>query len=250
MVRIILRGCGGRMGKMIAEIAAEKPDVNIVAGIDVSDCKLEFPVYKELSDVKEEADVLVDFSTSIGVEKLLEDAIEKKLPCVLCSTGYTPEQLEVIESASSKIAVFRSANMSLGINVITKLLKQAAVILGNEGFDIEIVEKHHRTKLDAPSGTALMLADAMNEALDNANEYVYDRSGRRMLRPDNEIGISAVRGGTIVGEHDVIFAGTDEVITISHQAASRAVFAKGAVVAAGFICGKPAGKYSMDDVIG
>lgn len=238
------------MGKMIAEIVAEKPDVNIVAGIDVSDCKLDFPVYKELSDVKEEADVLVDFSTSIGVEKLLEDAIEKKLPCVLCSTGYTPEQLEVIESASSKIAVFRSANMSLGINVITKLLKQAAVILGNEGFDIEIVEKHHRKKLDAPSGTALMLADAMNEALDNANEYVYDRSGRRMLRPDNEIGISAVRGGTIVGEHDVIFAGTDEVITISHQAASRAVFAKGAVAAAGFICGKPAGKYSMDDVIG
>lgn len=250
MTRIILRGCGGRMGKMIAEIVAEKPEVQIVAGIDISDCKLDYPVYKSLADVVEEADVLVDFSTSIGVEQLLEDAKAKKLPCVLCSTGYTPEQLEVIDKAASEIAVFRSANMSLGINVITKLLKQAAVILGNEGYDIEIVEKHHRRKLDAPSGTALMLADAMNEALDNANEYVYDRSGRRMQRPKNEIGISAVRGGTIVGEHEVIFAGTDEVIEIRHQAASRAVFAKGAVAAAEFICGKPAGKYSMNDVIG
>ncbi len=250
MVRIILRGCGGRMGKMIGEIVSEKPEVKIVAGIDISDCKLDYPVYKELADVREEADVLVDFSTSIGVEKLIEDAISRNIPCVLCSTGYTPEQLAVIDSASSKIAVFRSANMSLGINIITKLLKQAAVILGNEGFDIEIVEKHHKKKLDAPSGTALMLADAMNEALDNANEYVYDRTGRKMTRPKNEIGISAVRGGTIVGEHEVIFAGTDEVIEIKHQAASRAVFAKGAVAAAEFICGKPAGKYSMDDVIG
>ena len=169
---------------------------------------------------------------------------------VLCTTGYSPEQLDRIEAASKNIAILRSANMSLGINTMAKLIQEAARILATNGFDIEVVEKHHNQKLDAPSGTALLLADAMQKVLDEEYEYVYDRSGRRMKRPKNEIGISAVRGGSIVGEHEVIFAGLDEVIEIKHTAYSRAVFAKGAVSAARFLCGKPAGMYDMSAVVG
>jgi 4-hydroxy-tetrahydrodipicolinate reductase len=168
---------------------------------------------------------------------------------VLCTTGFTPEQLKAIDEAGKVIPVLKSANMSMGINLISKLIKEAAVILADAGFDIEIVEKHHNKKVDAPSGTALALADAMNEVLNNEYEYKYDRSTERAMRPKKEIGISAVRGGTIVGEHEIIFAGIDEVIEIKHTAYSKAIFAKGAVQAAKFLPGNPAGMYSMSDVI-
>jgi 4-hydroxy-tetrahydrodipicolinate reductase len=200
-------------------------------------------------DCEIEADVVVDFSNPAVLSDILNYCEERQIGAVLCTTGYTDEQIADIEAASKKFPVLRSANMSLGINVISKLIQDAVKVLGNEGYDIEIVEKHHNRKLDAPSGTALALADAVNEAADNRYHYVYDRSDRSQKRDVDEIGISAVRGGTIVGDHDVIFAGTDEVITFSHRAYSRAVFGKGALAAAKFLCCKPAGKYSMSDVI-
>ena len=196
-----------------------------------------------------DADVVIDFSNAKGTDALLDSCVEKKLPCVLCTTGLSAEQIAHVERASEKTAILRSGNMSVGINLLLKLLRQAAPVLAEAGFDMEIVEKHHNQKVDAPSGTALMLADAVNEAAGGGYEYVYDRSGRREKRPEKEIGISAVRGGTIVGDHDVIFAGTDEVITISHRAYSRNVFAKGAVEAAKFLAGKEAGLYDMGSVI-
>ena len=193
--------------------------------------------------------MIIDFSSPKALDGVLELAVKKQLPVVLCTTGYTPEQLKQIEEASGKVAVLKSANMSLGINTVSKLIAEAAKILAGNGYDIEIVEKHHNQKADAPSGTALLLADSMQKVLDEKYEYVFDRSGRRMKRPKNEIGISAVRGGTIVGEHEVIFAGLDEVIEIKHTAFSKAVFAKGAVGGARFLAGKPAGMYTMSDVI-
>jgi 4-hydroxy-tetrahydrodipicolinate reductase len=176
--------------------------------------------------------------------------VEKQIPCVLCTTGLSKEQLDHVEEASKKVAILKSANMSLGVNMLLKILKEAAGVLVPAGFDIEIVEKHHNQKVDAPSGTALALADSINEEFNNEYEYVYDRSQVRAKRSDKEIGISAVRGGTIVGDHDVIFAGEDEVVTFSHRAYSKALFGKGAVAAAKFLKGKPAGKYDMQDVIG
>lgn len=251
MIRLILHGCNGRMGKMISGIAAADPEVEIVAGVDTrDDGQNPYPVFGSLSDCNVEADCLVDFSTASAVDGLLDFCVEKGLPCVLCTTGLSPEQLAGVKKAAGKVAVLRSANMSLGINLLLKLLKEAAGVLAPAGFDVEIVEKHHKRKLDAPSGTAIALADSINDALGNEYEYVYDRSGRRQVRSEKEIGISAVRGGTIVGEHDVIFAGEDEVITFSHMATSRAVFGKGAVEAAKFLAGKGAGLYDMGDVIG
>ena len=196
-----------------------------------------------------EADVLIDFSTAKVIDKLLDYCVEKKLPCVLCTTGLSEEQLAKVKEASKEVAILKSANMSLGINLLLKMLKEAAGVLAPAGFDIEVVEKHHNLKLDAPSGTALALADSINEEFDNSYEYVYDRSTRREKRSQKEIGISAVRGGTIVGDHDVIFAGADEVITFSHTAYSKAVFAKGAVQAAKLLAGKDAGMYDMSNVI-
>ena len=196
-----------------------------------------------------EADCLIDFSTASAVDDLLAYCVEKKLPCVLCTTGLSEEQLGKVNEAAGSVAILRSANMSLGINLLMKLLKEAAAILAPAGFDMEIVEKHHNLKLDAPSGTALALADSINEEFDHSYEYVYDRSSRREKRPIKEIGISAVRGGTIVGDHDVIFAGQDEVITFSHTAYSKAIFGKGAVQAAKFLAGCSAGMYDMSDVI-
>lgn len=250
MTRIIMHGCNGRMGQFITRLAEKEADMEIVAGVDVSNhIQNEYPVFSSIADCDVEADVVIDFASAKAVDALLAYCVAKKLPCVLCTTGLSEEQLKKVKEASGETAVLKSANMSMGINLLLKLLREAAPVLAAAGFDIEIVEKHHNQKLDAPSGTAVALADAVNGALDNAYEYVYDRSTRREVRPQKEIGISAVRGGTIVGDHDVIFAGTDEVITFSHRAYSREVFAKGALLAAKFLAGKPAGYYDMSDVI-
>ena len=193
--------------------------------------------------------VVIDFASSKATDALLEQCIAKKLPCVLCTTGLSEEQLKRVEEVSKQVAILKSANMSLGINLLLKLLKDATAVLAPAGFDIEIVEKHHNQKVDAPSGTAIALADSINEELNNEYQYVYDRSQIREKRSKKEIGFSAVRGGTIVGDHDVIFAGSDEVITFNHTAYSKAIFAKGAIQAAKYMAGKPAGYYSMSDVI-
>lgn len=251
MVNILLHGACGRMGHVIAELAGSDPEVTIIAGVDAfGEAYSTFPVYRSLGEVKESADVIVDFSNAKAADGLLAYAEEKKIPLVLCTTGLSEEQIRKVKETSEKVAVLRSANMSLGVNVLFKVLAEAAPTLAEAGFDIEIVEKHHNQKLDAPSGTAVSLADVCNEACGGGYEYVYDRSGRREKRPEKEIGISSVRGGTIVGDHDVIFAGQDEVVTFSHRAYSRAIFANGAVSAAKFLKGRPAGLYDMQDVIG
>ena len=250
MTKIILRGCSGHMGRVITDIVRNDDACEIVAGLDIiDDGTLGYPVYSSLKDVKEEADVLIDFSTPKGIRELIAEAKVIDLPLVLCSTGYTKEEVDFIVESAKDMTILRSANMSLGINTIIKLLKVATEVLADD-FDIDIVEKHHRLKKDAPSGTALALADSINEGLDHAYHYVYDRSQVRQKRDDKEIGISAVRGGSIVGEHDVIFAGADEVITFQHTAYSKAIFGKGAVQAAKFIKGKGPGWYQMSDVIG
>lgn len=250
MVRVIMHGCNGKMGQVISNLIAADADIELVAGIDArDDGHNPYPVFTDITECQIEADCLIDFSAAAAVDKMLDYCLEKKLPCVLCTTGLSEAQLEKVQAASKEIAILKSANMSLGINLLLKLLKSAAGVLAPAGFDIEIVEKHHNLKVDAPSGTALALADSINEELDNAYEYVYDRSTRREKRPEKEIGISSVRGGTIVGDHDVIFAGADEVITFSHTAYSKAVFGKGAVQAAKFLAGKPAGMYDMSNVI-
>lgn len=251
MTRVIMHGCNGKMGQTITGIIAADEEIEIVAGVDAFDeGHNAYPVFKNIALCDITADAVIDFSNAKAVNGLLDYCLEKKLACVLCTTGLSEEQIVKVKEASEKIAVLKSANMSLGINMLLKLLKQAAGILAPAGFDIEIVEKHHNLKVDAPSGTALALADSVNEELNNEYEYVYDRSGRREKRPRKEIGLSAVRGGTIVGDHDVIFAGTDEVITFSHTAYSKAVFGKGAVQAAKYLSGKPAGLYDMSNVIG
>lgn len=250
MTRIIMHGCNGAMGQMICNLALTDEDAEIVAGVDIKQEKENaFPVFSSIAECDAEADVVIDFSHFSCVDGLLDWCEKKRMPVVLCTTGLSQKQLVKVEETAQKTAVLKSANMSLGINMLLKLLKEATAVLAPEGFDVEVVEKHHRRKLDAPSGTALALADAVNEELNHEYEYVYDRSGRRQARPKQEIGISAVRGGTIVGEHDVIFAGEDEVITFSHTAYSRAVFAKGAISAAKFLKGKPAGLYNMSHVI-
>jgi len=250
MTNIIMHGCNGRMGQMIAGIVEKDADAQIVAGIDVVDFgKNAFPVYASIDECDKKADVIIDFASAKAVDGLLAYCERTGTPCVLCTTGLSEEQIKKIEETSKKVAILKSANMSLGVNMLLKILKDAAAVLAPAGFDIEIVEKHHNQKLDAPSGTALALADSINEVFDNEYEYVYDRSTRREKRPEKEIGISAVRGGSIVGEHDVIFAGTDEVITFSHTAYSRAIFGKGAVEAAKFLNGKSAGFYTMADAI-
>ena len=250
MTRIIMSGCSGAMGKMITGIVKEDSQAEIVAGIDLIDNgDNEYPVFSSIRDCDVEADAIIDFSTPKILDDLLAYSEEKKVPIVLCTTGYTEEQLAKIEMAAEKTAILKSANMSLGINTLLKLVQDAAQVFAAEGFDVEIVEKHHNQKVDAPSGTALALADSVNEAMGNQYEYIYDRSQRREKRDKKELGISAVRGGTIVGDHDVIFAGTDEVITFSHTAYSKAVFGKGAVSAAKFLKGKTSGRYEMSDVI-
>ncbi|MBQ7955350.1 MAG: 4-hydroxy-tetrahydrodipicolinate reductase [Lachnospiraceae bacterium] len=250
MYKIIMHGCNGKMGQVISGIVAADENAEIVAGIDKrDDGRNPYPVFGSIKECTVKADVVIDFSVAQAVDDLLDYCVDNNVPCVLCTTGLSPEQLEKVNQASGKVAILKSANMSLGINLLLKMLKDAAAVLGPAGYDIEIVEKHHNLKLDAPSGTALALADSINEEMGNSYHYVYDRSQRRERRDAKEIGISAVRGGTIVGEHDVIFAGTDEVITFSHGAYSKSVFAKGAVEAAKFLAGKPAGMYNMSNVI-
>lgn len=250
MVRMIMHGCNGRMGKMIADIVSSDPDIEIVEGVDLNtDASLGFPVVDSIEKITKQADVVVDFGNASAVDKVIDWCIANKTALVECTTGLSDETLSKIKDAAGHIAMFKSANMSLGINIIQKILRENASKLAEAGFDIEIVEKHHKTKLDAPSGTALALADSVNEGLAQKKDYVFDRSERRMVRPATEIGISAVRGGTIVGDHDVIFAGQDEVITFSHSAYSRAVFAKGAVEAAKYCAGKAAGAYDMSNVV-
>jgi len=251
MVRIIINGALGHMGKVVERICGEDERLTVVAGVDIEPREDgAFPVYASLLDVKEEADAVIDFSTAAAVDALLAAAVEKKLPLVLCTTGLSEAQLDAVNEASKQIPILRSANMSLGINLLIKLLKQAAGVLVPSGYDAEIVEMHHRRKLDAPSGTALALADSVNEGAGGNLSPIFDRSGRRAPREAGEIGVSSVRGGTIVGVHDVIFAGEDEVITFTHTAYSRAIFAKGAAEAAVFLAGREAGLYDMSDVIG
>lgn len=250
MVRAIMHGCNGKMGRAITTLAKEDTEVEIVAGVDTyTGVANEYPVFESIEKCDVEADVIIDFSNAKAIDKLLDYCVEKQIPVVLCTTGLSEEQLQQVEDASKKVAVLRSANMSLGINLLMQLLKEATKVLSPAGYDIEIVEKHHNQKLDAPSGTAIALADSINGAADNQYEYVYDRSQVRKKRDKKELGISAVRAGTIVGEHEVLFAGVDEVIEFKHTAYSRTVFGKGAVEAAKFLAGKPAGKYDMSDVV-
>lgn len=250
MVRIVMHGCNGKMGRVVTAVCQEDPGVEIVAGVDpYTGADNPYPVFSKIEDCNIEADVVVDFASASAVDGLLAYCVSHQMPVVLCTTGLSEGQLAKVEESSQKIAVLKSANMSLGVNLLIDLLKRAASVLAPAGFDMEVVEKHHNQKVDAPSGTALALADAMNGALDGGYQYKYDRTQERKKREKNEIGIHAVRGGSIVGEHEVIFAGMDEVIEIKHTAYSRAVFGKGAVEAAKFLAGKPAGKYGMEDAI-
>ena len=250
MVNIAIVGCNGKMGCFVAQAVQSREDCNVLFGVDAfGESNYDFDVFKTFDEATETPDVIIDFSNPAALDGMLAYAVDNKVPCVICTTGFSKDQIAKIEDAAKTIPVFYSGNMSLGINMLMELLKKAALTLAPAGFDMEIVEKHHNQKLDAPSGTALALADSMNEALNEKYAYVYDRSRERKKREKYEIGISAVRGGNIVGEHEVIFAGQDEVIEFKHTAYSKAVFAKGAVQAAKFLAGKPAGFYDMSDVI-
>ncbi|MCI5905438.1 MAG: 4-hydroxy-tetrahydrodipicolinate reductase [Oscillospiraceae bacterium] len=245
MVSVVISGANGHMGKVINSVISERSDCRVIAGIDVLTEKYaDFPIVSAPSELPQKPDVIIDFSHPSALDKLLDYCLSTGTAIVIATTGYTEEQIAEIKKASEQIPVFFTFNMSLGINLLIKLAKTAAEILGDQ-FDVEILEKHHNRKLDAPSGTAIMIANSINETLDNRCQYVYDRHSQRKKRDKNEIGIHSVRGGTIVGEHDVIFAGRDEVITLSHHAASREVFAVGSVNAAVFISGRSAGLYDM-----
>ena len=250
MLKIALSGCNGRMGRAITDICEKKENMKIVAGFDVNSVKLaDFPVYADPMEYTGGADVVIDFSNVSCTDSLLKYCIDNKTPVVICTTGHSPEQLAQIGAAATQIPVFRSGNMSVGINLLMDLLRKCGSVLG-DGYDVKIIEKHHNQKLDAPSGTALMLADAVASALPYKAEYTYDRHERREKRPQHEIGIHAVRGGTIVGEHTVMFAGRDEIIELKHTALSREVFAVGAVDAAAFLAEQTkAGLYDMSHVI-
>ncbi len=250
MVRVILHGCNGKMGQVLTDLIRDEEEMEIVAGIDICGSgEKAYPVFPSLKDCGIPADVVIDFSNAAAIDALLADCVDKKLPVVLCTTGLSDTQLSAAEAASKQVAVLRSANMSLGINLLLKLVKEAAQVLAPAGFDVEIVEQHHNQKVDAPSGTALALADAVNEASDDTYTYTYDRSQKRSKRDAHEIGISSLRGGTIPGVHEVIYAGTDEVIEFKHTVYSKAVFGKGAIEAARYLAGKGPGYYDMSDVI-
>ena len=248
MIKVILVGSGGRMGSLLSSMIEASEDMEVAAGIDLNKGNCTFPVFEALKDFTGTADVIIDFSSPATLKSYLAEAAERKIPAVIATTGLGEAEIELINGYTDSIAVFRSANMSLGINLMQKLVKTAAEILG-KSFDIEIIEKHHKMKVDAPSGTALMLAESVNEAFDKALDYNYGRSGTDCKRSDNEIGIHAVRGGTIVGEHDVLFAGTDEIIKLSHTANSRNVFATGAIAAARFLTECTPGLYDMQNLI-
>ncbi len=248
MINILLSGACGKMGNAVARCCKEDSDIKIIAGVDRTEMLCDFPIYKSFDDVKVIPDVIIDFSHISVLDSLLAFAIKNNIAVVLATTGYSENQIAKIKDTATKIPVFFTANMSLGVNLLCSLAKSAAKILGSN-FDVEIIEKHHNQKIDAPSGTALMLANAVNEVFDDKYTYEYDRHSKRHKRTKSEIGIHAIRGGTIVGEHDVIFAGHDEVITLSHAAQSKEVFAAGAVKAAKFIVAKPCGMYNMGDIL-
>ena len=251
MVRIILNGCNGAMGKMLANIIAQDEQAQVVAGIDITQAAdTPFPVFESIKACDVEADALIDFTVSKITDMVLDQCAQKGLALVLATTGLSDEQLAHVQEAGKTIPIVQSYNMSLGINTLAKIVELITPVLADAGFDIEIVERHHRRKLDAPSGTAIMLGNAANKSLNGEYHFVFDRSERREKRDPKEIGFSAVRGRTIVGVHDVIYAGEDEVIELNHQAFSRGVFAKGAVQAAKFLQGKEPGVYTMREVIG
>lgn len=250
MLDLIISGSNGRMGHVLEELCGAAPDLRVAAGFDIlGPSERDFPVYSTPSEFTGRADVVVDFSHPAALASLLAYCVRRKLPAVLATTGYVPEQLAEIKAAARSIPIFRSANLSLGVNVLRELVRQAAALLG-ENFDVEIVERHHSKKVDTPSGTALLLADALAGALPYEPQYVYDRHSRRQPRGRREIGISSVRGGTIAGDHEVIFAGRDEVVELRHSAQSREVFAAGALKAARFLSGCQApGLYGMDHLM-
>ncbi len=249
MRKVLISGCSGKMGRVIASVIDSREDCKTVAGVDLFTQPYgDFPIYKTFDQVEGDVDVIIDFSNPAALDGLLTYAVNKKVPVVVSTTGFTKEQIQQIHEAAEKIPVFFSFNMSLGINLLVELSKKAAQVLGGQ-FDIEIVEKHHNQKIDAPSGTAIMLADAINHTLNDQYRYVYDRHSQRKKRDKNEIGMHSVRGGTIVGEHEVIFAGRDEVITLSHSAFSKEVFAVGSVNAAMFLADKGPGLYQMSDLL-
>lgn len=249
MIKIALVGINGKMGQVICRILSDSETAAIVCGVDINtEARNGVPVYTSLKDAKEDCDVIIDFSHPSSLESTLEYAVTNKKALVLATTGLSSDQMDAVRAASETTPVFFSANMSLGVNLLIQLAKKATALL-QENFDIEIIEKHHNQKIDAPSGTALAIADAINETCDKSNEYVYDRHSTRKKRSKNEIGIHAVRGGTIVGEHSVIFAGTDEIIELKHTATSKEIFAVGAVKAALFIANKAPGFYNMDNLI-
>ncbi len=247
MMNVLLSGCLGKMGQNVEECINERDDVMISCGVDIAEGNKLYPVYKCFIDVKETPDVIIDFSNPLVFDDLIDYAVKRGIPAVICTTGLSEGQVQKIREAAQQIPLFYSGNMSLGINVLIELSKMAAKVLSGS-FDIEIIEKHHHRKLDAPSGTALMIADAIAEEKGDT-QYVYDRHAYRKKREPNEIGIHSIRGGTIVGEHEVIFAGHNEVVSIRHQAESRGVFAAGAVNAAAFILDKPAGLYNMSAML-
>lgn len=251
MIKVIMHGCNGKMGHTISKLIENDPSCTMVAGVDVNTtCFFDYPVFSSLETCDVDADVIIDFSIAHAVEPMLKSAITKKIPVVVCTTGLSEDQINIVKETSLKIPVLFSANMSLGVNLLVSLVKKATEILAPANFDIEIIEKHHNQKVDAPSGTALYIADSINETLNNEYEYKYDRSQERVKRPQKEIGIHAVRGGSIVGEHQVIFAGQDEIIEINHMAHSKDVFAVGSINAAKFLAGQNIGLYNMGHVIG
>ena len=252
MINIIMHGCNGNMGQVITKLVSQDPSVQIVAGIDPNvSAPNPYPVFPSADECSVDADVIIDFSTARAVKPLLEYAHSKAIPVIVCTTGLSDDDIAHINEVSTSLPVFFSANMSLGVNLLIGLAKRATEILSDAGFDIEIIEKHHNQKIDAPSGTAFAIADGINDVLDNQYAYQLDRSTTREKRPKKEIGIHAIRGGTIVGEHDVMFAGQDEIITLSHTATSKEVFAVGALKAAKFMAQKTntPGLYNMEHLI-
>lgn len=248
MTKIILSGANGKMGRVIQSVVSLRDDCEIVAGVDLNTESNSFPIYSNINEITENADVIIDFSNPVTLESLLSYSKANNMPIVIATTGYDENQKATIKEAAEECPIFFTYNMSMGINLLASLAKKAVSVLGND-FDIEIIEKHHNQKIDAPSGTALMLADAICEEINDPMKYEYDRHSKREKRTKNEIGMHAVRGGTIVGEHDIMFCGRDEIITLSHSARSKEIFAVGAVNAAVYMNGKNAGLYDMAELI-
>lgn len=250
MIKLLMHGCNGKIGQTISRLLKQHDDIELVAGVDpYLDLPNPFPVFAKIDECDVPADVIIDFSTATAVKGLIDYCVSRHIPAVVCTTGLSPEDIDYLKEASTQVPIFFSANMSLGVNLLIALAKRATEVLAGSGFDIEIIEKHHNQKIDAPSGTALAIADAINDTLDHSYNYRYDRTTVREKRPKNEIGIHAIRGGTIVGEHEILFAGNDEFISLTHQATSKEVFAVGAINAAKFLVHKAPGLYNMEHLL-